>query len=68
MSLVVPVEGTTDQFVVSLDRELAVVTWDGVSEKASSIKKIAEIDNVPDTLDNRFNDGKCDPSGRLWAG
>ncbi len=25
-------------------------------------------DPEPDLLDNRFNDGKCDPLGRLWAG
>lgn len=25
-------------------------------------------DPEPDMPDNRFNDGKCDPSGRLWAG
>lgn len=25
-------------------------------------------DPEPDLPDNRFNDGKCDPSGRLWAG
>lgn len=25
-------------------------------------------DPEPDLLDNRFNDGKCDPLGRFWAG
>lgn len=25
-------------------------------------------DPEPDMPDNRFNDGKCDPAGRLWAG
>lgn len=25
-------------------------------------------DPEPDLHDNRFNDGKCDPAGRLWAG
>ncbi len=25
-------------------------------------------DPEPDLPDNRFNDGKCDPSGRFWAG
>ena len=25
-------------------------------------------DPEPDKPENRFNDGKCDPSGRLWAG
>lgn len=26
------------------------------------------VDPEEDLPDNRFNDGKCDPSGRLWAG
>src|SRR5690606_7180691 len=26
------------------------------------------IDPEPDKPDNRFNDGKCDPAGRFWAG
>ncbi len=29
---------------------------------------IAIADPEPDLPDNRFNDGKCDPAGRLWAG
>ncbi len=28
----------------------------------------AIADPEPDLADNRFNDGKCDPAGRLWAG
>lgn len=28
----------------------------------------AIADPEPDLPDNRFNDGKCDPAGRLWAG
>ena len=26
------------------------------------------VDPEPDMPDNRFNDGKCDPAGRFWAG
>ena len=26
------------------------------------------IDPEPDRPEHRFNDGKCDPAGRLWAG
>jgi len=26
------------------------------------------VDPEPDKPENRFNDGKCDPAGRLWAG
>lgn len=32
----------------------------------SKLERLAEVeDNLPD---NRFNDGKCDPQGRFWAG
>lgn len=31
VTLVVPVEGTTDSFLISIGRKLAVVTWDGKS-------------------------------------
>jgi len=35
-------------------------------EVSGTSTKIA--DPEPDLPDNRFNDGKCDPAGRLWAG
>ncbi|WP_144507120.1 SMP-30/gluconolactonase/LRE family protein [Bacillus mycoides] len=32
-------------------------------------EKLTHIyDPEPDLLENRFNDGKCDPAGRFWAG
>ncbi|KAG5883046.1 hypothetical protein JTB14_010435 [Gonioctena quinquepunctata] len=68
VSLIVPVEGENDKFLISIGRDLAVVTWDGESEKVSNIDKIYEVDSTPEVSSNRFNDGKCDPSGRLWAG
>lgn len=34
--------------------------------KSEEIKPIADVEN--DVVTNRFNDGKCDPAGRLWAG
>lgn len=36
------------------------------NEKSGWLKKI--IDPEPRQPGNRFNDGKCDPSGRFWAG
>lgn len=68
MSLIIPVAGTKDKFLISQDQDLVIVTWDGVSPKASKIEKIAEGDTVPGLEGNRFNDGKADPSGRLWVG
>lgn len=66
--MIIPVEGQKDKFLIAVGRDLNVVTWDGESTKVSKMEKIYEIDNTPETVNNRFNDGKCDASGRLWAG
>lgn len=29
---------------------------------------MGEVEDAPETKDNRFNDGKADPTGRLWLG
>ncbi|XP_019870755.2 regucalcin [Aethina tumida] len=68
VSFIIPVEGQKNKYLISIGRNLAVVTWDGESDRVSNTEVIAEVHNHPDTMDNRFNDGKCDPSGRLWAG
>jgi gluconolactonase len=68
VTMVVPVEGTSDQFVISIGRKLVLVTWDGVSGKISNSELLIEVENKAGYFNNRFNDGKADPSGRLWAG
>lgn len=69
MSFIIPVEGKKDQFVVSLGRKIARITWNGVSDKVSNVEIIAEEEKSRAGKDgNRFNDGKVDPSGRLWTG
>lgn len=68
MSLILPVEGQKDKYVITIKRKVAVVTWDGISDKVSNIEILGEVEDVPDTKDNRFNDGKADPTGRLWLG
>lgn len=68
ITLVVPVEGTDNKFLVSIGRKLAVVTWDGKSDKVCDTQILVEVENVPGYTNNRFNDGKADPVGRLWAG
>lgn len=66
VSLVVQVEGHNDKFVVSINNDIAVVTWDGVSSKPSSVEVIATLEGNEERT--RINDGKVDPAGRLWAG
>ncbi|KAK9869823.1 hypothetical protein WA026_003552 [Henosepilachna vigintioctopunctata] len=69
VTFIIPVEGEKNKFVVGLGRDIVIVVWDGTSDKVEEIKKLAEVDNdSPETSENRLNDGKCDASGRLWAG
>lgn len=63
-SIIIPVKGKQNQFVVGSGNEIDIVTWDGVSEKVSKIEKIVEMKQT----DSRLNDGKIDPKGRLWIG
>ncbi|XP_069191090.1 regucalcin [Procambarus clarkii] len=69
VSLVVPVEGAPDLFMVSLGRSLAVVEWSVSDPDYHTVRPKAILHTVDHRFPtNRFNDGKCDPRGRLWAG
>ncbi|XP_058974894.1 regucalcin-like isoform X2 [Musca domestica] len=66
---IIPIEGTTNEFAVGAGRRVIVVTWDGVSPVAKVKKTLFEVQQGDQRFnDNRFNDGKCDPQGRLFAG
>ncbi|KAJ8944494.1 hypothetical protein NQ318_011752 [Aromia moschata] len=64
-SFIIPVQGKTDQFVISIDRQIALIKWDGESTNILILEILYEVDN---NTDNTLNDGKCDSVGRLWAG
>ncbi|KAK8730700.1 hypothetical protein OTU49_007876 [Cherax quadricarinatus] len=69
VSLIIPIEGEPDLFLTSLDRSLAVVKWSTTDPDQHTVKPKAILHTVDDHYPtNRFNDGKCDPQGRLWAG
>lgn len=62
VSLIIPIKDQKNTFLISKERDLVVVTWDGESDNISVVKKIATNNK------EKFNDGKCDSTGRLWAG
>lgn len=56
-------EGTTDEFAVSIDGSVAVIQWDGISKSAKNVRHVVDIERG-----NRMNDAKADPLGRLVCG
>ncbi|XP_063534848.1 regucalcin-like isoform X2 [Cydia strobilella] len=62
---IVPLEDHLDHFVVGLERDFVVIQWDGTGT-ARVVRKLGEVDQQSPR--NRLNDGKADPTGRLFAG
>lgn len=65
-TFIVPVESKPNTYIIGLERSMCELVWDGVSTDVFELNKLNTVEeNYPK---NRFNDGKCDPQGRLWAG
>lgn len=51
------------------DNEVLAALQDGIYSVNLNNKKLELFSTVESTMtENRFNDGKCDPSGNLWVG
>lgn len=68
VTFIVPVAETSDEFAVGLVHTVGIIRWDGKSPKAKLIRIALEVENCEKYQSNRFNDGKADPHGRLFAG
>jgi len=66
VSLVVPVAGEPNNYVISRGRDLNIIEWDGHSTSPTTMTTILSVE--PENPDNKFNDAKVDTLGRLWAG
>jgi len=55
------VPGQDGRLLVALEKTMAMLDPD-----TGDLEVVAEVE--PDLPHNRFNDGKCDPAGRFWAG
>lgn len=64
ISFIVPVDGTTNQFIIGAGKRLLLITWDGVHTTAQIVRILTELpfDGV------RFNDATTDSHGRLYLG
>jgi len=59
VSLIIPAR--SGGYVIGVGRKLCKIDWDS----GDVTKTYCDVDVG---TRNRFNDGKCDPTGRLWAG
>ncbi|XP_012283418.1 regucalcin [Orussus abietinus] len=66
VTFVIPVEGTTDEFVISTGLDVRDVFWNGSNNSTANSSIIYSALQKPDG--SRFNDAKVDRTGRLWAG
>lgn len=66
ISFIIPVVKTNDQFIVGSGKKVVLIQWDGKSGQAAVVKTIGEVEQ--NLVENRFNDAKCDPSGRFYGG
>lgn len=55
-----------NHFVIGAGARLLLIEWDGSSATARRIKLLTEVEQEMNKT--RFNDGKIDPQGRIWAG
>ncbi|XP_018569343.1 regucalcin [Anoplophora glabripennis] len=62
VSFIIPVKGQNNTFIISREREVRVITWDGETDNFSVVRKFET------TANSSVNDGKCDSTGRLWTG
>ncbi|CAH2085064.1 unnamed protein product [Euphydryas editha] len=68
VGFIVPVDGTTDQFIIGLGKRFVIIQWDGA--EGTPAKIVRELGTVDQDVvhKTRINDGKADPRGRIFAG
>lgn len=66
ISFIVLVAGQPGEFVIGENNRVSLISWDGRSEQAKHVRVLADLGESQSHV--RFNDGKVDPSGRLYAG
>ncbi|CAG0913398.1 unnamed protein product [Notodromas monacha] len=65
IGFIIPVREERNKFLIGADQTVAILEWDGKDADNLTVKV---VDSVDELKGNRFNDAKCDRSGRLWLG
>lgn len=68
VSFIIPVDGHSDQFAVGIGRRVGIIRWDGRSDNAELLRIAVEVEPEELYVNNRWNDAKADPAGRLCGG
>lgn len=68
VSFITPIAGKKNEFVIGMSRRIGIIKWNGIAPIAKVIRVVAEVERDPKYARNRFNDGKADPFGRIYAG
>ncbi|XP_033223288.1 regucalcin-like [Belonocnema kinseyi] len=68
VSVVSTIKDTPGKLLVGSGTDIALVTWDGESNNDNPEIKVLLNDMEKGEKGYRFNDGKVDALGRLWAG
>jgi hypothetical protein len=75
VSLVIPVQGTqAQQLLTTRGHDVIIFTWNHENAtfacltNSKNFTVIATVESNQDKAGNRWNDGKADVRGRLWAG
>lgn len=67
VTFVIPLEGgEPGQLVVSLGNRVSLLNWP--PSQSDDEHTASPTATLHVTTDDHFNDAKCDPQGRLWAG
>ncbi|XP_055641532.1 regucalcin-like isoform X2 [Toxorhynchites rutilus septentrionalis] len=66
ISPIILIQGKSDQYIIGSGNKLILVSWDGKANKATFVKTVGDLGDSEKHV--RFNDGKVDPRGRLYAG
>jgi sugar lactone lactonase YvrE len=72
---VIPVKGTgTQQLLTTRGHDVILLNWNQENAtfdstvNSANVSLIATVETCADKSGNRWNDGKADAKGRLWAG